>query len=40
MLTIPSTHLVVIAFDDKYERIINNYKEMGRTTQVSLFDWS
>lgn len=36
MLTIPSTHLVVIAFDDKYERIINNYKEMGRTTQVSL----
>jgi len=36
MLTIPSTHLVVIAFDDKTERIMKNYIEMGRTTQISL----
>ncbi|MGI6450479.1 MAG: SIR2 family protein [Desulfitobacteriia bacterium] len=36
MLTIPSTHLVVIAFDDKTDRIMKNYMEMGRTTQISL----
>lgn len=36
MLTIPSTHLVVIAFDDKTKRIMNNYIAMGRTTQISL----
>ncbi len=36
MLTIPSTHLVVVAFDDKTDRIMKNYIEMGRTTQISL----
>lgn len=36
MLTIPSTHLVVIAFDDKSSRIMNNYTKMGRPTQISL----
>jgi len=36
MLTIPSTHLVIISFDDKSERIMRNYTEMGRTTQISL----
>lgn len=36
MLTIPSTHLVVISFDDKTERIMKNYIEMGRSTQISL----
>lgn len=36
MLTIPSTHLVVISFDDKSGRIMKNYLEMGRASQISL----
>jgi hypothetical protein len=36
MLTIPSTHLVIIAFEDPQNRIINTYKEIGRKSQISL----
>lgn len=36
MLTIPSTHLVVIAFDDSTGRIMKYYNEWGRTNQMSL----
>lgn len=36
MLTIPSTHLVVIAFDDSMGRIMKYYNEWGRTNQMSL----
>lgn len=36
MLIIPSTHLVVISFDDPLGRIMQIYKEMGRPSQISL----
>lgn len=36
MLTIPSTHLVVISYDDPLERIMQTYKEIGRPSQISL----
>nr|WP_278253000.1 SIR2 family protein [Stenotrophomonas maltophilia] len=36
MLTIPSTHLVVIAYSDPLGRIMQTYKEMGRPSQISL----
>src|SRR5690606_12621807 len=36
MLTIPSTHLVVISFDDKSGRTMKSYLEMGRASQISL----
>ena len=36
MLTIPSTHLVVISFDDAQGRIMRNCDEIGRTSQISL----
>ena len=36
MLTIPSTHLVVIAFDDSMGRIMKYYYEWGRANQMSL----
>ena len=36
MLTIPSTHLVVISCDDPLGRIMQIYKEMGRPSQISL----
>lgn len=36
MLTIPSTHLVVISYDDADGRIIEKYKEFGRPSQISL----
>lgn len=36
MLTIPSTHLVVISIDDKLGRIMKTYREMGRPSQISL----
>lgn len=37
MLTIPSTHLVVISFDGKpLGRIRKTYEELGRTSQISL----
>lgn len=36
MLTIPSTHLVVISWDDPLGRITKNYNEWGRASQISL----
>ena len=36
MLTIPSTHLVVISLDDPLDRIMQTYKELGRDSQISL----
>lgn len=36
MLTIPSTHLVVISYDDPLDRIMQIYNEMGRPSQISL----
>lgn len=36
MLTIPSTHLVVISYDDPLGRIMQTYKELGRPSQISL----
>lgn len=35
-LTIPSTHLVVIAYDDPLGRIMKMYKRMGRSAQITL----
>ena len=36
MLTIPSTHLIIIAYEDVLGRIMKNYEEIGRPTQISL----
>ena len=36
MLTIPSTHLVVISYDDSLGRIMQTYEELGRPSQISL----
>ncbi|MCC7530917.1 MAG: SIR2 family protein [Candidatus Melainabacteria bacterium] len=36
MLTIPSTHLVVIAYDDPLGRIMQTYQDLGRPSQISL----
>lgn len=36
MLTIPSTHLVVIAYGDELERIMKLYNELGRSSQITL----
>lgn len=36
MLTIPSTHLVVIAYNDPLGRIMQTYEELGRPSQISL----
>ncbi|KGP03710.1 fibronectin-binding protein (FBP) [Alcaligenes faecalis] len=36
MLTIPSTHLVVISFDDGLGRIMETYEQIGRPSQISL----
>lgn len=36
MLTIPSTHLVVIAYDDPLNRIMKTYERLGRHAQISL----
>lgn len=36
MLTIPSTHLVVISYNDPLGRIMKTYYEMGRPSQISL----
>lgn len=36
MLTIPSTHLVVMAYDDPLGRIMNTYSHLGRHAQISL----
>lgn len=36
MLTIPSTHLVVISRSDQLGRIMKTYEELGRPSQISL----
>lgn len=36
MLTIPSTHLVVISRDDPLDRIMETYEQIGRPSQISL----
>lgn len=36
MLTIPSTHLVVISYDDPLNRIMQTYERLGRHAQISL----
>ncbi|UQW74110.1 SIR2 family protein [Pseudomonas avellanae] len=36
MLTIPSTHLVIISYNDPLGRIMKTYDEMGRPSQISL----
>ena len=36
MLTIPSTHLVIIAYDDSSGRIMKKFDEWGRQSQISL----
>lgn len=36
MLTVPSTHLVVISYDDPLGRILQTYQELGRPSQISL----
>ena len=36
MLTIPSTHLVIISYDDRLGRIKNIYDGWGRSNQISL----
>lgn len=36
MLTIPSTHLVVISWNDPMGRIMRTYEELGRSAQISL----
>lgn len=36
MLTIPSTHLVVISYDDPLGRIMALYEQVGRPAQISL----
>lgn len=36
MLTIPSTHVVIISYDDASNRIIEFYKSVGRNAQMSL----
>ena len=36
MLTIPSTHLVIISFNDTGGRIIKKYEELGRHSQITL----
>ena len=36
MLTIPSTHLVVISWNDPFGRIIETYRDLGRASQVTL----
>lgn len=36
MLTIPSTHLVIISMDDSSERIMKMYERVGKPSQISL----
>lgn len=36
MLTIPSTHLVVVAYSDPLGRIMQTYEQIGRPSQISL----
>ena len=36
MLTIPSAHLVIIAYDDTLGRVMDTYKKLGRPAQITL----
>lgn len=36
MLTIPSAHLVIIAYDDPLSRIMRTYERLGRPAQITL----
>ncbi len=36
MLTIPSTHLVIVSFSDPLGRIMQTYESLGRAAQISL----
>lgn len=36
MLTIPSTHLVIISYDDKLGRIMKMYENLGRPAQITI----
>ena len=36
MLTIPSAHLVIIAYDDPLDRVMGTYEKLGRPAQVTL----
>ena len=36
MLTIPSTHLVVISYSDPLDRIMKTYEKLGRNAQITL----
>ena len=36
MLTIPSTHLMVISYDDPLDRIMRTYERLGRHAQISM----
>jgi hypothetical protein len=36
MLTIPSTHLVIISYSDPNDRIIKTYEKLGRNAQITL----
>lgn len=36
MLTIPSTHLVIISYDNTGNRILNFYKKVGRPSQITV----
>lgn len=36
MLTIPSTHLVIISYSDPLDRIINTFEKLGRHAQITL----
>lgn len=36
MLTIPSTHLVIISYDDPMDRIMNTYEKVARPAQMTL----
>ena len=36
MLTIPSAHLVIIAYDDTLGRVMSTYEKLGRPAQVTL----
>ncbi len=36
MLTVPSTHLVIISYDDPLGRIMKTYERLGRPAQISL----
>ena len=36
MLTIPSTHLVIISYNDPLNRIMNTYERLGKRAQITL----